>query len=228
MTLGGSPGYGVVIAPRRPASAALAGSFFFVSRIAALIDWQNAYKSAREAFGWREWPNEFGNFSPYALGRLVAAGNGRVDEGDLTRVFVYRGLPSNRHDPEGYAANRRQSAAWMAEQEEIVIPKLRPLRYSEGEPPREKGIDVQLAIDAIELILTDRCDTVVILSHDTDLLPAVEALIRLGGVTCVETASWISDRFQSRLRPRPEVFHHALDERSFAQVERRVNYAHHE
>jgi uncharacterized LabA/DUF88 family protein len=215
------------IAPRRPASAALAGSFLSIVRIAALIDWQNAYKSAREAFGWRDWPNEYGNFSPYAFGRLVAAGNGRGDEGELTRVFVYRGLPSNRHDPEGYAANRRQSADWMAEQEEIVIPKLRPLRYSEGEPPREKGIDVQLAIDAIELILKDRCDTVVILSHDTDLLPAVEALIRLGGADSVETASWISERFQSRLRPRPAVFHHSLDVAAFGRIERRVNYAHH-
>jgi len=106
-----------------------------VLRIAALIDWQNAYKSAREAFGWRDWPNEYGNFSPYAFGQVVASASGRAEEAELTRVFVYRGLPSNQHDPD--------------------------------------------------------------------------------------------DRFQSRLRPRPEVRHHALDESVFTQIERRVNYAHH-
>lgn len=196
-------------------------------RIAALIDWQNAYKSAREAFGWRDWPNEYGNFSPYELGRLLAAGHDRGDQGELVRVVVYRGLPSNRHDPEGYAANRRQSAAWMAEAPEIVIPKLRPLRYAaDGTDPREKGIDVQLAIDAVELILTNRCDVAVVLSHDTDLLPAVEALVRLRGRSSVETASWVSDRFRSRLRARPPVFHHALDEGAFGGIERRINYAH--
>jgi uncharacterized LabA/DUF88 family protein len=198
-----------------------------VTRVATFIDWQNAYKSAREAFGWRDWPNEYGNFSPYDLGRLLAAGNGRGDTAELVRVFVYRGLPSNRHDPEGYAANRRQSAAWMAEQEEIVIPKLRPLRYSpdSSEPPREKGVDVQLAIDAVEWIIAGRCDVAVMLSHDTDLLPAVEAMLRLGGPQCVETASWVSDVFNSRLRPKPAVFHHPLDEDVFHQIERRVNYA---
>ena len=199
-----------------------------MTQIALFIDWQNAYKSAREAFGWRDWPNEYGNFSPYALGRLLAPANERGGDAELARVFVYRGLPSNRHDPEGYAANRRQSAAWMAEDPEIVIPKLRPLRYSPNanEPPREKGIDVQLAIDAVEWTLTEQCDVAIIFSHDTDLLPAVEAMIRLKGPDCVETVSWTSATFQSRLRPRPAVVHHLLDEAAFQQIERRINYAH--
>jgi uncharacterized LabA/DUF88 family protein len=116
----------------------------------------------------------------------------------------------------------------MAEQPEIVIPKLRPLRYSPNaaEPPREKGIDVQLAIDAVESILTNQFDIAVVFSHDTDLLPAIESLARLGGMECVETAAWVSERFESRLRPRPPVFHHALDEEAFIRIERRVNYAH--
>lgn len=197
-----------------------------MSRIALLIDWQNTYKSAREAFGWRDWPNEYGNYSPFALGQRLTRGNGRGDDGELVGMLVYRGLPSNRHDPNGYAANRRQSAAWMAESEEIVIPKLRPLRYGGGEAPREKGIDVQLAIDAVEWTIAKRCDTAIVFSNDTDLLPAIETMIRLGGQGCVETASWTAPGFEGRLRPRPVVFHHVLDADVFQKVERRVNYAH--
>jgi hypothetical protein len=47
----GVGGYAVSIAPRRPASAALAGNLFMAgspTRIAVFIDWQNAYKAARE------------------------------------------------------------------------------------------------------------------------------------------------------------------------------------
>ena len=36
-------------------------------RVAVFIDWQNTYKTAREAFGWRDFPNEYGNYSPYQL-----------------------------------------------------------------------------------------------------------------------------------------------------------------
>jgi hypothetical protein len=99
-------------------------------KIAVFIDWQNTYKSAREAFGWRDYPNEYGNYSPHGLARLLAAGNGRGNSAALVRVNVHRGLPSQKFDQAGYAANRRQSAAWIAENPDVVIPRLRPLRYS--------------------------------------------------------------------------------------------------
>lgn len=201
-----------------------------MTRVAVFIDWQNTYKTAREAFGWRDWPNEYGNFSPYALATAFARANGRQESGEVIRVFVYRGLPSNRLDPAGYAANRRQSAAWMRENDEIVVPKVRLLRYTNDDPatPREKGIDVLLAIDALEWTLTDRCDVAVIFSHDTDLVPAVEAIARLKGAGCVETASWVSDTFRSRLRAHPPPFHHYVDADVFGTIERRINYAHHD
>lgn len=197
-------------------------------RVAVLIDWQNTYKSAREAFGWKDWPNEHGNYSPYQLARIFAAANGRGTKGTLWRVNVHRGLPSPKHDREGYAANRRQSAAWMAENPEIVIPRLRPLRYSHdpNEPPREKGVDVELAVTALEWTLTGQCDVAVIFSHDTDLVPAIEAMMRLVSPTCVETASWVAPGFQRRLRPKPASYHHEASEAVFKAVEMCVNYAH--
>lgn len=197
-------------------------------RIAVFIDWQNTYKTAREAFGWRDYPNEYGNYSPYSLARILAAGNGRGADAELVWVSIHRGLPSQKYDQAGYAANRRQAAAWMKEDPEIVIPRLRPLRYSrdQTEPPREKGIDVELAVAAVEWALTERCDVAIIFSHDTDLVPAIELISRLRGPDCVETASWASDTFNRRLRTKPPIYHHTISKAVFERVETRVNYAH--
>ena len=199
-----------------------------MTAVAVFIDWQNTYKTAREAFGWSDYPNEYGNYSPCRLAKLLADGNGRGAQAELVRVNVHRGLPSQKYDRRGYAANRRQSAAWMAESPAVVVPRLRPLRYSRdpNEPPREKGIDVELAIAAVEFVMTKRCEVAIVVSHDTDLLPVIEMLARVGGRTCVETASWGSPLFNRRLRAKPPVFHHTISESDFARVEVRVNYGH--
>lgn len=197
-------------------------------RVAVYFDWQNVYKTAREAFGWMDLPNEYGNFSPFRLARVLASGNDRVDA-ELVRVEI-RGLPSQKHDPVGYSANRRQSAAWMNEAPDVVIPRLRPLRYPRdypNEPAIEKGVDVNLAVAVIEHLLTERCDVAIIFSHDTDLVPVPEAIGRLSGTAQVETASsWQSPAFNRRLRPKPPVYHHYVPQQVFERVETRVNYAH--
>jgi hypothetical protein len=199
------------------------------SRVAVFIDWQNAYKTAREAFSLEEMPNEHGNFSPLRLSRLLAAANGRGKQAELVCIEIHRGLPSQKHDPTGNAANRRQAAAWKAEAGDLVVPKMRPLRYPydfPNEPAVEKGVDVQLAVNAIEATLRKRCDVAIIFSHDTDLLPVPETIASLVGAHRVETASWVSPSFRSRLRPKPAVYHHEISETIFEMVETPINYAH--
>ena len=66
------------------------------------------------------------------------------------RVNIHRGLPSNKRDPQSYGAVRRQAQAWIAENPELVVPRLRPLRYYGAEAePREKGVDVDMAVEAL-------------------------------------------------------------------------------
>lgn len=199
-----------------------------MTAVAVFIDWQNTYMTAREAFGWWDYPNEYGNYSPYRLAKLLAAGNGRGSHADLVRVNVHRGLPSQKYDQRGYTANRRQSAAWMADNPDVVVLRRRPLRYGRDvtDPPREKGIDVELAIAAVELVLTKRREVAIIFSHDSDLVPVVEMLARVGGRSCIETASWGSPIFNRRLRAKPPVFHHTVSKSDFARFEVRVNYGH--
>ncbi len=197
-----------------------------VDRVAVFIDWQNVYKGAREAFGLYSQPSEHGNISPYRLAQILAAGNDRGANGKLVLVEIHRGLPSSTRDPIGYGANRRQSAVWMKENPELVIPRMRPLRYpDDGSGPEEKGIDVQLALAAVENTLVGECEVGIIFSHDTDLRPAVEMISRITGTSHVETASWTSPTFQKRLRTKPEVFNHAIPESVFHSVADPVNYA---
>lgn len=208
--------------------------------IAVFIDWQNVYKAARKAFGPDEfgydeadedadpYPNAYGNFSPYQLALKLAAGNDRGHDGNLVRVEVHRGLPSSTRDPDGFSANRRQSAAWMKENPEVVFPRLRSLRYNREDDwaPQEKGVDVNLAIGAVESVLTQTCDMAVLFSHDTDLLPAIEAIARIASPRNVETAAWTSPSFDQRLRTKIKgVYHHHLDASVFEAVETRINYS---
>lgn len=69
---------------------------------------------------------------------------------------------------------------------------MRPLRYpyDENEPPQEKGVDVNVALGVVEHVLTQRCDVAVLMSNDTDLLPAIETVARISSPYNVETASW--------------------------------------
>lgn len=179
-------------------------------KIAVFIDWQNTYKTAREAFGWSDYPNEYGNYSPYSLARILAAGNARGNEAALVRVNIHRGLPSQKHDRAGYAANRRQSAAWIAESPEVVVPRLRPLRYSRdpNEPPHEKGIDVERLLARHGSRTRDRASG------------ASEGLrVRRDRVMVVRDV-------QPPPENQPPVFHHSISEAVFRRLETRVNYAH--
>ncbi|HEX5527369.1 MAG TPA: NYN domain-containing protein [Solirubrobacterales bacterium] len=196
-------------------------------RVAVFIDWQNVYMTARRAFGLERLPVERGNFSPYRLGCLLAAANGRGRRGCIVKVEVHRGLPSQRHDRIGYIAAQRQAAAWRTENPKVVTPKLRPLHYRNypALPPTEKGVDVALAVSAIEATLRKRCDVAVLFSHDTDLLPVPEAIARIAGPEHIETASWASDSFQGRLRPGASAVHHSISQKAFEVIETPVNYA---
>jgi hypothetical protein len=90
----------------------------------------------------------------------------------------------------------------------------------------EKGVDVELAVSAIEATLRERCEVAIIFSHDNDLLPVPEAISRLMGPDRVETASWVSPSFRRRLRPKGPINHHSIPQQVFEAIEAPINYAH--
>ncbi|MBC7293904.1 MAG: NYN domain-containing protein [Thermoleophilia bacterium] len=114
------------------------------------------------------------------LGELITAKSPWPRE--LLQVRVYRGLPDASKEPKTYAANRSQCAAWLKRGQGKLQITTRPLRYPKTWPlskPQEKGIDVALAIDFVTMAVLGQYDVGIIMSTDTDLKPALEAVLRL-------------------------------------------------
>jgi hypothetical protein len=82
----------------------------------------------------------------------------------LTKVRIYTGRASQKHDTRTYAANRREFAAWKNADPDRVEITARTLDNKLGKP-REKGIDVQIAIDLVRTSLfEDEPDVAVLVS----------------------------------------------------------------
>src|SRR6476619_7188324 len=86
------------------------------SRTVLFIDYQNMYRSAREAFGWESEGGHFGNFRPYGLGRQMVRESGRT----LSQVRVYTGIHTPQRNPNQHGQMQRRMMAWVAECPEKV------------------------------------------------------------------------------------------------------------
>jgi len=174
---------------------------------------------ARRRFAGSQAPATAGQLHPGRLGWLLAArapdGAARV----LGQVRVYRGMPSVTHDPRSHWACSRQIDAWR--RDPVVEAVTRPLRYPRDYPrsrPQEKGIDVRLAIDYVELAIRGEFDVGILVSGDTDLVPALEAVTRLRGPAACEVAAWYGRR-PPRLRiPSAALWCHCLTAADHAAV----------
>jgi NYN domain len=157
-------------------------------RVAVFIDLQNCYECARTAFHAPGDPSYLGNMDLGRLARLLAGKGGPAL--DLTFVGVYCGLADPRIAPKTNSARMKQIRAW--ERAGITV-FARPLQYLRGLPPREKGVDVKLAIDIVMKAIEDVYDLAIIASCDSDLNPAIDALLelrRLNGKPDVAVIAW--------------------------------------
>lgn len=163
-------------------------------RVAVFIDYQNVYRRARGIFNLESSDHPVGQINPTKVGKLLASKTGA--DCQLSQVRVYRGLPSNKHQPKGYGAVRRQTASWRKSGNPEVI--LRPLHYPANWPnsrkedgePREKGIDVELAVDFVRMAISGDFDHGIIFSMDNDLKPALEFIGKSHTQIGIAVASW--------------------------------------
>lgn len=159
------------------------------------LDYQNIFLTAHEQFQPRQVSARTSHLDPLRLGHLLV--ERRDGNATLTGVRVYRGLPVFDRQPDAAAANDRQTSAWS--RSPLVTTVRRPLRYPRGWPnvrSQEKGVDVALAIDYVRLALEGAYDVGILVSRDTDLVPALETVIELN-LAHVEVATWVGC---SRLR----------------------------
>jgi uncharacterized LabA/DUF88 family protein len=155
-------------------------------RVAVFIDYQNVYREARRAFRLDTGHHVQGQVWPLRVG--LALRNMGIGDRELSEVRVYRGMPSPERDPKGYGAADRQVALWRNTGLVTVI--TRPLNYRDPAAPKEKGIDVQIAVDFVRRAIEGKYDVGVLFSADTDLLPALEAVCELKGEAACEIAAW--------------------------------------
>jgi uncharacterized LabA/DUF88 family protein len=165
-------------------------------RVVVFLDWQNVYRGAREAFcslGSAHWE---GQVDPVALAQHLA--DDSPFDRQLKQVRIYRGLPDATRDPRGNAACLRQAATW--ERSPLAKVTTRPLLYPRGWPnshqpgerPREKGIDIALAIDFVTMATRGDYDVGILMSTDTDMKPALESVAELTDAQGprAEVAAW--------------------------------------
>lgn len=167
-----------------------------INRVILFIDSQNVYMRARAAFGMTEMPSRFGQIDPLATAQLIS--KKFKFQNVVKQIRIYKGIPSNKRDPKGYAAVRKQTAAWTAASELNHV-TLRTLQYigsssKDSLSPREKGIDVAIAVDYVRLALTNEFDTGIIFSMDTDLKPALEFIGQNYPKINIGFASWLSNK----------------------------------
>jgi uncharacterized LabA/DUF88 family protein len=140
-----------------------------MQRAIVFVDYQNVYRSARDAYGLHGEDNLLGNVRPYSLGRQMMRGGGLV----LAQVRVYTGVHTPQHSAKLHGMMQRRISAWIASNPDKIEVFPRPVRYG-AKGPREKGVDVEIAIDFVRLALEDVYDVGIMLSADTDLVPALQ------------------------------------------------------
>lgn len=205
----------------------------YVTRVAVFIDYQNTYRGCRESMGWQDDPDyTLGQVYPRRLGVLLTDRGRLIDaQRQLEYVKVFRGEPSARHDRTGQAACQRQVRFWQAQA--AVTAVTRPLKYyvarrdSSGQAcewaPREKGIDVLIALHMVMGARNNEYDVAVLMSADSDLTPAVEAVWDLG--KRAEVAAWAGPHPRGRISSRQRnVWCHRLKEADYNLVCDRTDY----
>ncbi len=192
-----------------------------MERTAVFIDYQNVHLGAHEQFTTRGQPAYQSLVDPLAVAERIAAKRSRRFPSEVTQVRVFRGRPKRENQRTLAAANDAQTYAW--ERDPRVTVNRRDLKYSgwPALPPREKGVDVALAIDLVHTALREDYDVAVVFTNDADLLPAVE-LAFYETKPRVEIAAWKGTKplwFPAELsEKRCLPFCHFLDAQDFAAV----------
>jgi hypothetical protein len=153
-------------------------------RVAVYLDFQNVHLTGHDLF---DRGNALHRCVPNPVGIAEMIASRRLRPSEANAIRVYRGQPHPQHDPLQAATNDAQASAWSRDRRVHMI--RRQLRYREGLPPQEKGIDVALAVDLVHLAFRKQYDAHVVFSGDTDLLPALELVVSLG-FGHVEVACW--------------------------------------
>ena len=137
-----------------------------MTKTVALFDGQNLYHMVRHAFG-----SISAQVNPQALAWAVCHSNGW----ELTETRYYTGIHSSQENAKLNAAVQ----AHIHKMQSIGVQTyVRTLRYQKG-IAREKGIDMRIALDAINAVYSQSVDVVLLFSQDQDFVELAQEVRRL-------------------------------------------------
>ena len=155
-----------------------------MEKIMVFVDGNNFYRGCKDNLGRVD-------VDIAKLGHIFA----RILSGTLIRTYYYNAWISDRFDPIGHEKQRKFfESLERAPQVTVKFGRLiyHPMREGGIEGrffPTEKGIDVQIAVDMIRIGLLKACDTVVLVSGDSDFIHAITFVKDLGINVCVANFS---------------------------------------
>lgn len=114
----------------------------------------------------------------------------------VTRIYYYTALPDQTKDPERYTRQQKfVNAIKRKPYFSVVLGRLEP---RPGGFYVEKGVDISLAIDLLDLAYHNTYDTAILITGDGDFSRAVEIVQRMGKhVENASTRSCLSTHLQS-------------------------------
>jgi uncharacterized LabA/DUF88 family protein len=195
-----------------------------LQRVVLFVDLDNLYFKARDAFPQckdSSLPDHvFGQFDPVALGHLICDRAPAGTVWDLHQVRVYTGMPSRTKESQAHRARQSQCNAWTKRGAVVLYRSLQYLSDWPKSKPRQKGVDVALALDYVMFAVEKYYDVGVLASMDTDMLPALKYVHERCGDHCTaQVAAWRSPTFRGRLSlPGRGVWCHQIEEIEFRRV----------
>jgi uncharacterized LabA/DUF88 family protein len=144
-------------------------------RVVSFFDCQNLFKSAAEL-----WSYSFPNFDPLKLSRRLTA---KQKDWHLVGMRLYTGIHDAKINPawHGFWTKKLFSVKKIYPQAFIFTA---PLRYDKNGAPREKGVDVRIALDLIRLARKNEFDVAMLFSQDNDFSEAANEIRAIAKEYC--------------------------------------------
>ena len=165
--------------PTRPPQVAICGIFFIMQRVSFIIDGFNLYHSLIQAESELRKSVKWLNINALCSSYLSTIGTVINNKTSLEKIYYFSALATHLNNPQ--KITRHKNLIRCMEDTGVIVQlgsfKRRDITcrncnntFAKHE---EKETDVAIAVKILEVCLRDECDVVVIISGDTDIIPAV-------------------------------------------------------
>jgi uncharacterized LabA/DUF88 family protein len=137
-------------------------------RVVTFFDCQNLFKASEALWGY-----SFPNFDPIKLAKHIVEKK-RKESWKLEGIRLYTGIHDKKINPKWYHF-WTQKFSYHKKADTRVSYFTSPLRYANG-IPREKGVDVRIALDLVRMARKNEYDVALLFSQDNDFAEVAQEI----------------------------------------------------